>query len=179
MFIGDGYDDLITAFETALEIGVDVFVLEGGPFNLAKDRLGAFARAVAMARILAPGKIVATNGAYEDECRAGLRAGLNAIITGFPRNHHGYMCGYSQGIERRGKYGLPRIIKIIKDEVPGGLTRAPIQKSELEALALAVKVAGEDNVYPESIGYTPVGDAHWRGYHTHHYIGGLNPENRE
>ncbi|HIH61632.1 MAG TPA: 5,10-methenyltetrahydromethanopterin hydrogenase cofactor biosynthesis protein HmdC [Methanobacteriales archaeon] len=161
MFIGDGYDDLITAFETALEIGVDVFVLEGGPFNLASDPLGAFARAVAMARILAPGKIVATNGAYEDECRVGLRAGLNAIITGFPRNHHGYMCGYSPGTARRGNFGLPRIIKIIKDEVPWGLTRAPIQKGELEALAMAVKAAGEDNVYPTRIGYTFVGDAHW------------------
>lgn len=161
MFIGDGYDDLITAFETAIEIGVDVFVLEGGPFNLAKDRLDTFARAVAMARILAPGKIVATNGAYEDECRIGLRAGLNAIITGFPRNHHGYMCGYSPGTAKRGNFGLPRIIKIIKEEVPDGLTRAPIQKNELEALAMAVKAAGEDNVYPASIGHTFVGDAHW------------------
>lgn len=161
MFIGDGYDDLITAFETALEIGVDVFVLEGGPFNLATDRLEAFARAVAMARILAPGKIVATNGAYEDECRVGLRAGLNAIITGFPRNHHGYMCGYSPGAARRGNFGLPRIIKIIKDEVPEGLTRVPIQKNEMEALAMAVKAAGKDNVYPASIGHTFVGDAHW------------------
>lgn len=161
MFIGDGYDDLITAFEIAFEIGVDVLVLEGGPFNLAKDRLRAFAQAVAMARILAPGKIVATNGAYEDECRVGLRAGLNAIITGFPRNHHGYMCGYSPGTARRGNFGLPRIIKIIKDEVKEGLTRAPIQRGELEALAMAVKAAGEDNVYPTTIGYTPVGDAHW------------------
>ena len=62
----------------------DVFVLEGGPFNQAPDRLDAFAKAIAIARILVPGKIVATNGAYEDECRVGLRAGLNAIITGFP-----------------------------------------------------------------------------------------------
>ena len=60
-----------------------------------------------MARILVPGKVVATNGAYEDECRAGLRAGLNAIITGFPNNHHGYMCGYSPGTARRGIFGLP------------------------------------------------------------------------
>ncbi|MBC7090103.1 MAG: 5,10-methenyltetrahydromethanopterin hydrogenase cofactor biosynthesis protein HmdC, partial [Methanobacteriaceae archaeon] len=88
-------------------------------------------------------------------------AGLNAIITGFPRNHHGYMCGYSPGTARRGNFGLPRIIKIIKDEVPWGLTRAPIQKGELEALAMAVKAAGEDNVYPTRIGYTFVGDAHW------------------
>ena len=31
MFIGDGYDDLITGFEKALNISADVFVLEGGP----------------------------------------------------------------------------------------------------------------------------------------------------
>ena len=34
------------------------------------NRLDAFAEGqVAAARILTPGKIVATNGAYEDECR--------------------------------------------------------------------------------------------------------------
>jgi hypothetical protein len=39
MFIGDGYDDLITGFEKALELGADIFVLEGGPFNQSSDRL--------------------------------------------------------------------------------------------------------------------------------------------
>jgi hypothetical protein len=68
MFVGDGYEDLMSGFSTALDMGSDVFVLEGGPFNTAQDRLTAFARAVAIARILVPGKIVATNGAYEDEC---------------------------------------------------------------------------------------------------------------
>lgn len=161
MFVGDGYEDLISGFTAALDMGVDVFVLEGGPFNCASDRLTAFARAVAIARILVPGKIVATNGAYEDECRIGLRSGLNAIITGFPKNHHGYMCGYSPGTAKRGEFGLPRILQIIKEEVHDRWTKSPIQKDELNALARAVKVVGIDNVYPQKIGYTYLGDAHW------------------
>lgn len=161
MFIGDGYEDLITGFEKALELGSDVFVLEGGPFNQSSDRLDSFAKAVAMARILVPGKIVATNGAYEDECRVGLRAGLNAIITGFPKNHHGYMCGYSPGTAKKGNFGLPRVIKIIKEELKQDLTSVPIQRGELEALARAIKVVGPDNVYPVKIGDFTIGDAHW------------------
>lgn len=85
MFIGDGHDDLITGFEKAIEIGADVFVLEGGPYNAAKNPVEAFAKAVAASRILCPGKVVGTNGAYERECRVGLRSGLNVIITGFPK----------------------------------------------------------------------------------------------
>lgn len=161
MFVGDGYEDVIDGFTAALDMGVDIFVLEGGPFNCAPDRLDAFARAVAAARILAPGKIVVTNGAYEDECRVGLRSGLNAIITGFPKNHHGYMCGYAPGTAQRGNFGLPRILRIIKEEVRDRWTKAPIQKDELEALARAVKVVGPENVYPQKIGYTALGDAHW------------------
>lgn len=161
MFIGDGYDDLIAGFSTALDIGADVLILEGGPFNCAPDRLDAFARGVAMARILSPGKIVVTNGAYEDECRIGLRAGLNAIITGFPKNHHGYMCGYSPGTAKRGRFGLPRVMQIIREEVERGLTNVPIQKGELEALARAVKVVGPEKVYPQKVGDCAVGDAHW------------------
>ncbi|MCE5215135.1 MAG: 5,10-methenyltetrahydromethanopterin hydrogenase cofactor biosynthesis protein HmdC [Methanobacterium sp.] len=161
MFIGDGYDDLITGFEKALDISADVFVLEGGPFNISKNRLDSFAKAVAMARILAPGKVVATNGAYEDECRIGLRAGLNAIITGFPKNHHGYMCGYSPGTARRGNFGLPRVIEIMREEIKCQTTNVPIQRGELEALARAVKIVGSENIYPKKIGSLPVGDAHW------------------
>jgi 5,10-methenyltetrahydromethanopterin hydrogenase cofactor biosynthesis protein HmdC len=161
LFVGDGHEDLIKGFSAALDLGADVFVIEGGPFNTAPDRLDAFARAVAAARILAPGKIVATNGAYEDECRTGLRAGLNAIITGFPKNHHGYMCGYSPGTARRGNFGLPRVMQIIREEVRDGLTRAPIRKEELEALARSVKVVGPAHVYPRKIGFSCVGDAHW------------------
>lgn len=161
LFIGDGYDDLISGFAAGLNMGVDVFVLEGGPFNRAEERLDAFARAVAIARILAPGKLVVTNGAYEDECRVGLRSGLNGIITGFPKNHHGYMCGYSPGTARRGQFGLPRVIQIMKEEVVEKWTRAPLEKRELEALAKAVKVVGPEDVYPHTVGYTTLGDAHW------------------
>lgn len=161
MFIGDGYDDLITGFEKGIEMGADVFVLEGGPFNTSTNRLESFAKAVSMARILVPGKVVATNGAYEDECRIGLRAGLNAIITGFPGNHHGYMCGYSPGTARRGNFGLPRVIKIMREEVKDQFTNIPIQRGELEALARAVKIVGIDNIYPNKIGSIEVGDAHW------------------
>jgi 5,10-methenyltetrahydromethanopterin hydrogenase cofactor biosynthesis protein HmdC len=161
MFIGDGYHDLVTGFEKSLELGADIFVLEGGPFNQSRERLDSFAKAVAMARILVPGKIVATNGAYEDECRVGLRAGLNAIITGFPKNHHGYMCGYSPGTARKGNFGLPRVVKIMKEEVPEGLTSIPIQRGELEALACSIKLVGPENVYPQKIGDFTIGDAHW------------------
>lgn len=161
MFVGDGYEDLITGFTEALRIGADIFVLEGGPFNRSETRLDTFARAVAIARILVPGKIVATNGAYEDECRVGLRSGLNAIITGFPQNHHGYMCGYAPGTARRGKFGMPRVIRIIKEELGNGSVSVPIQRPELEALAMAVKVVGPENVYPKKIGGLVLGDAHW------------------
>ena len=56
MFIGDGHGDLIDGFTAGLEMGVDVFVLEGGPFNCAPDRLDAFTRAVVMARNSRSGK---------------------------------------------------------------------------------------------------------------------------
>ena len=161
MFVGDGYDDVIRGFTAALDMGVDVFVIEGGPFNRAPDRLDAFARTVAASRILAPGKVVVSNGAYEDECRVGLRSGLNGLITGFPKNHHGYMCGYSPGTAKRGNFGLPRVLRIIREEVNPALTGVPIQKTELEALACAVKVVGPENVYPRKIGFTSLGDAHW------------------
>ncbi|HJK77701.1 MAG TPA: 5,10-methenyltetrahydromethanopterin hydrogenase cofactor biosynthesis protein HmdC [Methanocorpusculum sp.] len=161
LFVGDGYEDLIAGFTAGMKMGADVFVIEGGPFNRAKDRLDAFSRAVAVARILAPGKVVATNGAYEDECRVGLRTGLNAVISGFPRNHHGYMCGYAPGSAKRGNFGLPRVMQIIREEAGTPWTHAPIQKGEMKALARAVKVVGPEHAYPRRIGFTTLGDAHW------------------
>lgn len=101
MFVGDGYDEVITGFEKSIEIGADVIVVEGGPFNRCENTTEAFAKTIAAARILSPGKVVATNGAYEHEVRAGLRSGLNMIITGFPKNHHGYMCGYELNRKKR------------------------------------------------------------------------------
>ena len=161
MFVGDGYDELITGFSKAIEMGVDVFVIEGGPFNRCENTNESFAKAIAMSRILCPGKVVATNGAYESECRAGLRSGLNVIITGFPKNHHGYMCGFEPGTARRGKFGLPRVIEIMNEEIKAGPTRVPVQREELLALTHAVKLAGPENIYPKTIGSFTVGDAHW------------------
>jgi 5,10-methenyltetrahydromethanopterin hydrogenase cofactor biosynthesis protein HmdC len=161
MFVGDGYDDLITGFKRAIDIGSDIFVIEGGPFNLSKNPNEAFAKAIASSRILSPGKVVATNGAYESECRVGLRSGLNIIITGFPNNHHGYMAGYAPKSARRGKFGLPRIIKIMNEEIKDVTTRIPIQRDELIALAQSVKIAGENNIYPNKLGNFTIGDAHW------------------
>lgn len=159
MFVGDGYDEVIVGFEKSIEIGADVMVIEGGPFNRCENTTESFAKTIAAARILAPGKVVATNGAYEHEVRAGLRSGLNMVITGFPKNHHGYMCGYEPGTARRGKFGLPRIIQIINEEFPNrGL---PVQKQDLLAIATAVKLAGPDNIYPNKIGNYHIGDAHW------------------
>lgn len=159
MFVGDGHDEVITGFEKSMELGADVVVVEGGPFNRCENTTEGFAKVIAAARILSPGKVVATNGAYENEVRAGLRSGLNMVITGFPKNHHGYMCGYEPGTARRGKFGLPRIIQIINEEFPNrGL---PAQKNDLLAIATAVKIAGPDYVYPNKIGSYFVGDAHW------------------
>lgn len=159
MFVGDGYDEVITGFEKSIELGADVIVVEGGPFNRCENTTESFAKTIAAARILSPGKVVATNGAYEHEVRAGLRSGLNMVITGFPKNHHGYMCGYEPGTARRGKFGLPRIIQIINEEFPNrGL---PAQKHDLLAIATAVKLAGPENIYPNKIGSYYIGDAHW------------------
>ena len=159
MFVGDGYDEVITGFEKSIEIGADVIVVEGGPFNRCENPIEGYAKTIAAARILSPGKVVATNGAYESEVRAGLRSGLNMVITGFPKNHHGYMCGYEPGTARRGKFGLPRILQIINEEFPNrGL---PAQKHDLLAIATAVKLAGPENIYPHKIGDYHIGDAHW------------------
>ena len=159
MFVGDGYDEVITGFEKSIELGADVIVVEGGPFNRCENTTESFAKTIAAARILSPGKVVATNGAYEHEVRAGLRSGLNMVITGFPKNHHGYMCGYEPGTARRGKFGLPRVIQIINEEFPNrGL---PAQKHDLLAIATAVKLAGPEYIYPNKIGSYYVGDAHW------------------
>lgn len=161
MFVGDGYDEVITGFEKSLELGADIFVIEGGPFNRTENTVEAYSKAIAAARILAPGKVVATNGAYEEECRAGLRSGLNMIISGFPGNHHGYMCGYEPGTAKRGKFGLPRVIQIMSEEIQATHTRVPVQREELLALSTAVKFAGPENIYPKTIGNYTVGDAHW------------------
>ena len=83
------------------------------------------------------------------------------VITGFPKNHHGYMCGFEPGTAKRGKFGLPRVIKIMNEEINHGPTRVPVQRDELLALTHAVKLAGPENIYPNTIGSFTIGDAHW------------------
>ena len=163
--IGDGYDDLITGLKSCIDLDVDVFVVEGGPFNRSKDRLKAFAKAVAVSRILVKGGVVATNGAYEDECRVGLRSGLNVILSGFSGNHHGYMCGYSPKTAKRGNFGVPRVLRIIKEEIEyNKLDTNILNKDILKAIARGSKFLNYNNeslIYPNKLGGHFIGDAHW------------------
>ncbi|WP_456471842.1 5,10-methenyltetrahydromethanopterin hydrogenase cofactor biosynthesis protein HmdC [Methanocaldococcus sp.] len=154
--IGDGYDDLIVGIKACVDLDVDVFVVEGGPFNLGKDRLKNYAKAVVASRILVKGGVVGTNGAYENELRIGLRAGLNTVVTGFPFNHHGYMCGYSPGTAKRGNFGLRRVMRIIKEE-----SCKLMDKNVVKAIALSGNFLNKE-VYPERLGEFYIGDAHWR-----------------
>ncbi|AEH06541.1 5,10-methenyltetrahydromethanopterin hydrogenase cofactor biosynthesis protein HmdC [Methanothermococcus okinawensis] len=164
-YVGDGYDDLITGLKSCIDLDVDVFVVEGAPFNRAKDRLKAFAKAVAVSRILVKGGVVATNGAYEDECRIGLRSGLNVILSGFRGNHHGYMCGYSPKTAKRGNFGVPRVLRIIKEEIKNNkLDTHILNRNILKAIALGSKFLNYKNeslIYPNSLGGHFIGDAHW------------------
>ncbi len=164
LHVGDGEDDLADGLRAAVEdLRVDYLAIEGGPFNRADDRLTAFRRAVVAARILAPGKVVITNGAYRDELAAGLRAGLNGAISGFPGNHHGYMVGYEPGTARRGRFGLPRVFALMKRVLGDryGQTSVPAGWSELDGIVRASLMLGEDLVYPNDVSGIPVGDVHW------------------
>ena len=87
LFALEGFLRALVGEAGLLEVGADVVVVEGGPFNRCENTTESFAKTIAAARILSPGKVVATNGAYEHEVRAGLRSGLNMVITGFPKNH--------------------------------------------------------------------------------------------
>jgi len=145
MYAGDGYEDVIEGLKGCLRLDADVIFVEGGPF--AKD-LKAYLVAVVSARILTKGKVVGTNGAYEDQLRVGLRAGLNCVITGFPKNHHGYMTGFKPKDAKRGAFGLPRVVRIIREEVKSRYLNVPAGRRELEGIAKAVKIIGAENVYP-------------------------------
>jgi len=158
MYAGDGYEDVIEGITAASKLNADVIFIEGGPF--AKDLL-SFVKAVVAARILCKGKVIGTNGAYEDQLRLGLRAGLNCVLTGFANNHHGYMTGFSPGTARRGMFGLPRVIRIIREEIRSSWVNIPAQRRELEGIAKAVKIVGEDKIYPNKFAWTSIGDAHW------------------
>ena len=163
--IGDGYDDLITGLKACIDLDVDVFVIEGGPFNRGKDRLKNFAKAITAGRILVKGGVVGTNGAYEDECRVGIRSGLNVIITGYSGNHHGYMCGYSPKTAKRGNFNLPKIISIMREEIKrNNLGICISDKNLIKSVAkgcLFLETPKGDLIYPNKIGNFPIGDAHW------------------
>ena len=155
------YDDGLLKLEDPVLKYFPEYEADANESVLKLKALEAFAKAVAASRILCPGKVVGTNGAYERECRIGLRSGLNVIITGFPKNHHGYMCGYEPGTARRGKFGLPRIMQIMKEEVHNPNVQVPVLKEDLIPLTTAIKIAGRDYIYPKKIGAYTVGDAHW------------------
>ncbi len=158
--IGDGRDDLIDGLLACIDLDVDVFVIEGAPFNRAKDRLKTYAKAVVLSRLLCKGGVVGTNGAYENELRVGLRAGLNVILTGFPQNHHGYMCGYNIKEAKRGNFGLRRVIKIVREELKH-LNVNLIDKDIIKGIAYGCNFLG-DKIYPYRVGNFYLGDAHWR-----------------
>jgi len=163
--IGDGHEDLIEGIKSCIDLDVDVFVIEGAPFNCARDRLKAFAKATTVSRILVKGGVVGTNGAYEDECRIGLRSGLNLILSGFSENHHGYMCGYSPGCARRGNFGIPRVLSIIKEEVEGSKLNTRLMDIILSRALVRgcrfLNYRGRSIFYPNTLGDLFIGDAHW------------------
>jgi len=163
--IGDGYDDLIEGIKSCIQLDVDVFVIEGAPFNRSKDRLKAFAKSTAVSRILVKGGVVGTNGAYEDECRIGLRSGLNVILSGFSGNHHGYMCGYSPKTAKRGNFGVPRVLNIINEEIKSNnLNTSLLNYNLLNAIVKGSKFLnykGKSMIYPNTLGKYFIGDAHW------------------
>ncbi len=159
--VGDGEEELLKGVKAVYECGIDEAVLEGGPYNRTKDRARHFAEGVVMLRMLTPGKVVATNGQYEDELRAGLRAGLNAVITGLPGNHHAYMSGYGPGEANINKFGLPKVWEIISQEVEESAFPVPADRLTAEVIAKSANFLG-DMLYPTAeIGGIPIGDAHW------------------
>jgi hypothetical protein len=58
-------------------------------------------------------------------------------------------------------FGLPRVIRIIREEVKPSWVNIPAQRRELEGIAKAVKIVGKDKIYPNKFAWTSIGDAHW------------------
>lgn len=159
--VGDGEEELLKGVKAIYEHKIDEAVLEGGPYNRHPNRPRAFAEGVVMLRLLTPGKVVATNGQYEDELRWGLRAGLNSVITGFPGNHHAYMSGYNPGEANVSKFGLPKVWEIMNEEVTDSYFEVPAGRRVAEIIAKSAMFL-EDYLYPfAEIGGIPIGDAHW------------------
>ncbi|WP_456397430.1 5,10-methenyltetrahydromethanopterin hydrogenase cofactor biosynthesis protein HmdC [Desulfurobacterium sp.] len=160
--VGDGEEELVKGIKACINYGIDEVVIEGGPYNCADNRVRAFGEAVVMARILSPGKIVATNGQYEDELRFGLRCGLNSVISGFPGNHHAYMSGYMPGEATVTKFGLPKVVEIMAEEIESSSFPVPADRKTAEIIAKSAKFLGREFIYPfGKVGDIFIGDAHW------------------
>ncbi len=160
--VGDGKEELIRGLKACMEYKIDEIVIEGGPYNRTDNRKRSFAEAIVMARIVSEGKVIATNGQYENELRFGLKCGLNSVISGFPGNHHAYMSGYNPGEATIDKFGLPKIFEIINEEVETSPFPIPSDRKTAEIIAKSAKFLGEKNIYPsKKIGKIPIGDAHW------------------
>ncbi len=160
--VGNGEDELIKGVEACLKYGIDEIVLEGGPYNCAPDRRRAFGEGVVLLRILAPGKVVATNGQYEDELIFGLECGLNSVISGFPGNHHAYMSGYKPGEASVNKFGLPKVWEIMAETVKDSYFPVPADRETAVVIAKSARFLGRENIYPSGkVGDIFIGDAHW------------------
>ncbi|MEO2069153.1 MAG: 5,10-methenyltetrahydromethanopterin hydrogenase cofactor biosynthesis protein HmdC [Desulfurobacteriaceae bacterium] len=160
--VGDGKDDLLKGLKACIEHEIDEIVIEGGPYNKASNPERKVLEATVMARITSVGKIVATNGQYENELRLALRGGLNSVISGFPGNHHAYMSGYTPSEATVNKFGLPKVMEIMAQEVTDSLFPVPCDKESLMVIAKSAKFLGKEYLYPEGkLGNIPIGDAHW------------------
>jgi len=160
--VGNGKDELIKGLKACIDYEIDEIVIEGGPYNCAADRVRAFGEAVVMARIVSKGKIVATNGQYEDELKFGLKCGLNSVISGFPGNHHAYMSGYMPHEATVEKFGLPKVLEIMAEEIENSPFPVPADRTVSEVIAKSAGFLGRENIYPfKRIGGISVGDAHW------------------
>jgi len=160
--VGDGEDELVRGVEACLRHGIDEIVIEGGPYNCAPDRRRAFGEAVVLLRVVSPGKVVATNGQYEDELIFGLECGLNSVISGFPGNHHAYMSGYKPGEASVNKFGLPKVWEIMAETVKDSYFPVPADRETALIIAKSAAFLGRENVYPfGKVGDQFIGDAHW------------------
>lgn len=160
--VGDGKEELVKGLRACVEVDADEIVVEGGPYNKVPDRARAFGVAIVMARMVAPGKVVVTNGQYEEELRFGLRCGLNGVITGFPGNHHAYMSGYKPGKANIERFGLPKVVELMAEEVKGSTFPVPADRETALVIAKSAKFLGKENIYPiGKLGDIHIGDSHW------------------
>ncbi|ADY74138.1 Uncharacterized conserved protein UCP019375 [Desulfurobacterium thermolithotrophum DSM 11699] len=160
--VGNGKDELLRGLKACIKHSIDEIVIEGGPYNTAPNRVRAFGETVVMARIIAPGKIVATNGQYEDELRFGLKCGLNSVISGFPGNHHAYMSGYKPEKATIDRFGLPKIIELMAQELKDSPFPIPADRESAIVIAKSAKFLGKETIYPNGkLGDIYIGDAHW------------------